>query len=195
MKLFVYGTLKMGGINHDWYLYNSKFLKHHKMKGFTLLDIGHGFPYMVKSSNSKDVVFGELYEVSESRILKIDMLEGVPHLYQRQYTENIYYYLSTMDLNIIETLQSFKTLDYWKINDEKVKFNVYVDGRQQTDIAQKIIFHMRFFDGERAPTNKDYMELLKARSGLDLNTDSDAVFLRDCIIRGIVEEYRKPLNT
>ena len=176
------------------------------MKGFTLLDIGHGFPYMIKASNtnymnSEMSVFGEVYEVDEKTLEKIDMLEGVPHLYKRAYevsqepwTEGVHYYLSTMDLSIIETLPSFKTLDYWKINDEKVKFNVYVDGRQQTDIAQKIIFHMRFFDGERAPTNKDYMELVKARSGLDLNTDSDAVFLRDCIIRGIVEEYRKPLN-
>ena len=38
------------------------------------------------------------------------------------------------------------------------------------------------------------MELVKKRSYLDLNTENEEIFLRDCIIEGVVSEFREPIH-
>ena len=104
MHLFVYGSLKKGGGNHG-YLKDSKFVQHYKLKNHALVDLGHGFPYLIQEKNS--FVYGEIYEVSEDTLEKIDLLEGVPYLYKRMLTNyelngtleiaGLYYYLSIME--------------------------------------------------------------------------------------------------
>ena len=190
MHLFVYGTLKRGGGNHH-YLKYSKFIQHYKLKHHSLVDLGHGFPYMVQDKGF--FVYGEVYEVTEETIKKIDLLEGVPYLYRRVLTNyelngtmeiaGLYYYLS-----IMEDIPNKKMkTGYWGV-DKKKKFSVYVDNRLYQDTADKIVFHMRFFDGDRAPTNSKYMELVKKRSHLQLNTENEEIFLMDCIHYGIISE-------
>ena len=51
---------------------------------------------------------------------------------------------------------------------------------------------MRFWDYQRAKTNRSYMNLLNKRAGAKLYTKFSAAFLRDCIIHGFVEEYDTP---
>ena len=82
---------------------------------------------------------------------------------------------------------------YWKTKKE-VDLNLIIDNRNYTDKADKLVFHMRFFDGQRAPTNRIYMDLVKRRSHLDLNTDDEEIFLRDCIIHGVVSEFKEPIH-
>ena len=65
---------------------------------------------------------------------------------------------------------------------------MYVDNRLYKDTADKIVFHMRFFDGDRTPTNRSYMKLVKKRSKLKLNTDNEEIFILDCIHYGIITE-------
>ena len=192
MHLFVYGTLKKGGGNHH-FLESSKFIQHYKLKGHALVDLGHGFPYMIQDKDSS--VYGEIYEVSEETLERIDLLEGVPYLYRRMLTNyelngtmeiaGLYYYLSL--LQEIDKKEKVKN-GYWEIKVFKKKFNVYVDNRLYKDTADKIVFHMRFFDGDRAPTNSRYMELVKKRSNLKLNTDNEEIFILDCIHYGIITE-------
>ena len=201
MYIFVYGTLKMGGVNHHL-LKDSEFCFHYKKTCHTLIDIGHGFPYMVETKTVKNFVMGEVYEIDENKIEAIDRFEGVPHMYKRVKDvtefvtdsdgEQIFHesYISTMDLNSLS--HPHKKLNYWKIDDSKVLFNVIVDGRKYTEEAKKIIFHMRFWDSQRAKTNRSYMNLVNKRAGAKLDTKSNAAFLRDCIIHGFVEEYDTP---
>ena len=124
---------------------------------------------------------------------KIDLLEGVPYLYRRVLTNyelngtmeiaGLYYYLS-----IMEDIPNKKMkTGYWGV-DKKKKFSVYVDNRLYQDTADKIVFHMRFFDGDRAPTNSKYMVLVKKRSHLQLNTENEEIFLMDCIHYGNISE-------
>jgi len=63
-----------------------------------------------------------------------------------------------------------------------------IDDREYNDTTDKLVFHMRFFDGDRTPTNKDYMEMVKNRSKIQLNTEDEEIFIRQCIAKGIIKE-------
>ena len=63
MFLFVYGTLKKGGVNHSAYLKNSTFVGQYRLSKVKLVDYSHGFPYLLRGS-SEDFVYGELYDVT-----------------------------------------------------------------------------------------------------------------------------------
>ena len=189
MKLFVYGTLKKGGGNHR-YLEGSKFICNYELKHHILFDIGYGFPYMYKCSTEESVL-GEVYEVNEADIKMVDRLEGHPVHYKRclmNFREEIagmYYYLTTHN-SIPDNAKTIKS-GYWPIH-KKRKLKVIIDNREYNDTADKLVFHMRFFDGDRTPTNKDYMRMVKNRSKIELNTDNEEIFIRQCITRGIIQE-------
>ncbi len=63
-----------------------------------------------------------------------------------------------------------------------------IDDRLYIDTPDKLVFHMRFFDGRRAPTNKIYMDLVKQRSKINLNTLDEEAFIVDCIMNGVISE-------
>jgi gamma-glutamylaminecyclotransferase len=79
--LFVYGTLKRGCGNH--YLIREvegRFIKSAMVFGYTL--ITEIIPYMFKSLPDCQVL-GELYEIPDTKIHVIDVLEGNPRWYLR----------------------------------------------------------------------------------------------------------------
>ena len=80
-KLFVYGTLKKGHSNHDRFLSHAKYLGEGTTTRdiWALYDLGF-FPAMTHGNMQ---VTGEVYEVSDYELGKIDMLEGAPDLYER----------------------------------------------------------------------------------------------------------------
>jgi gamma-glutamylcyclotransferase (GGCT)/AIG2-like uncharacterized protein YtfP len=74
MKIFVYGTLLKGCINHSYFLKNSKLLGEDIIEGnFTMVSLG-GFPGVVPIGKSK--IYGEIYEITEDVAKAIDGLEG-----------------------------------------------------------------------------------------------------------------------
>ncbi|WP_338553238.1 gamma-glutamylcyclotransferase [Paenibacillus sp. KS-LC4] len=70
-RLFVYGTLRKGGNNHH-YMNGALLLSLHTVVKGTLVDSGKGFPGMLLEDG---MVFGELYDVSEETLARIDKLE------------------------------------------------------------------------------------------------------------------------
>jgi gamma-glutamylaminecyclotransferase len=80
MFIFVYGTLKRGFPNSHM-LNSSKFIEERCVRGLKMVNLGW-YPGCVVSSND-DKVHGEVYEVTEEIINKLDRLEGVPFLYRR----------------------------------------------------------------------------------------------------------------
>lgn len=79
-RLFVYGTLMQGEVNHS-YLRNAQYMGRILTKpDYELIDLGY-FPALLKKGN--DSVHGELYEVDEDTLHRIDRLEGNPHFYYR----------------------------------------------------------------------------------------------------------------
>lgn len=79
--VFVYGTLKKG-FHNDWYLRKAKFLGTATVPRLRLIDLGWGVPGVVDGQGG---VEGELYEVEDEDLLKLDKLEGTQFgVYQRQ---------------------------------------------------------------------------------------------------------------
>lgn len=73
-KIFTYGTLKRGRTN-NYILGSSEFLGVYLTESsFTMYD-GRGFPYVIPEGSS--IISGELYEVSDKILERLDWLEGV----------------------------------------------------------------------------------------------------------------------
>lgn len=86
--VFVYGTLKNGYCNHRL-LDNSKYLgeAYSVLERFEMRapEIG-GFPFVTEvghKSKNKGRVYGEVYEVDEKTLKRLDVLEGHPSFYTR----------------------------------------------------------------------------------------------------------------
>lgn len=190
-EVFVYGTLKKGGMNHH-FLKSSDFVKHEILQDHSIYaPRGFSFPLLIQSKGNK--VYGEVYSVSSTILAKLDMLESEGTLYTRVNDVELgfQYYLFNKEYGNVNWNEERDKIPngYWKTRYE-IDLNVIIDNRNYTDKADKLVFHMRFFDGQRAPTNKIYMELVKARSYLDLNTENEEIFLRDCIMEGVVSEFK-----
>lgn len=82
--LFVYGTLKRGGANHDR-LADQTFLGVARTRpGMTLYSLGE-YPGLVRASDDLDGVTGELWAVDDAALARLDEFEGVHEgLYARE---------------------------------------------------------------------------------------------------------------
>tara|TARA_R110002094_G_scaffold198658_1_gene170879 strand:+ start:1105 stop:1479 length:375 start_codon:yes stop_codon:yes gene_type:complete len=80
---FVYGTLKRGGRYHDL-LTEQKYLGEARtVAGYTLYQPAD-YPGMVRAENDTEGVTGELWEISQTCLAKLDALEGLTQkLYER----------------------------------------------------------------------------------------------------------------
>lgn len=84
MKVFVYGTLKRGYWNHRL-LEKSKFVGEGTISGYELYDLG-SYPGIIPGEK-KDEVDGELYEIDNETLIRLDRLEGEGFLYLRKEVE------------------------------------------------------------------------------------------------------------
>lgn len=82
-KVFVYGTLMKSHYNH-YYMKREgvKFLGKGRAGGFALYDVTPYYPGAIKENGES--VLGEVYEVPEECMEKIDLLEGNGRLYRRE---------------------------------------------------------------------------------------------------------------
>jgi gamma-glutamylcyclotransferase (GGCT)/AIG2-like uncharacterized protein YtfP/predicted glutamine amidotransferase len=104
-RVFVYGTLKKGFGNHRL-LSNSRFLGNATTVSKWLM-IGEDmpFPYLLEQDWKKGkYIKGELYEVDEATLARLDRLEGVPSHYKR---EDLY-------VQIEGSKMSYKAITYVK---------------------------------------------------------------------------------
>lgn len=79
--VLVYGSLKRGFANHHW-LAGAQLLGEAAMAGLALHDLGP-FPMAVPDPTAA-CLHGQLYRVDDTLLSRLDRLEGVPRLYQRQ---------------------------------------------------------------------------------------------------------------
>ena len=80
-NLFVYGSLMRGEYNHR-VMVGARFVrKARTAMGFDLHDLG-SFPAMVARGTGQ--VTGEVYEVDDVLLKRLDVFEGVPTLYERR---------------------------------------------------------------------------------------------------------------
>ncbi len=86
MRLFVYGTLKKGMPAHEVFLGNALFLGEavtvEQYALYEVIDDDHRYPALVLWEHLYSIR-GELYEVSEDDLRRIDKYEGAPVWYER----------------------------------------------------------------------------------------------------------------
>lgn len=83
-KVFVYGTLMQGYGNHRNYLSQSEFLGKGEITGYALYAVS-SFPGVVLEAGEK--VKGEVYNVDDPTLKRLDSLEGEGSLYLRKQVE------------------------------------------------------------------------------------------------------------
>lgn len=95
VKLFVYGTLRKGSKGHRYLLSANLLAENEKIYGLRMYDNGF-YPFVIKVDNLDEFVVGEIYQIAENILPKLDHYEGTPSLYKRVYHEkkDLYLYLS-----------------------------------------------------------------------------------------------------
>jgi gamma-glutamylaminecyclotransferase len=106
-RIFVYGTLKRGGANHG-HLSRQRYLGEARTgPGVTLYSLGD-YPGMVRDPYDTEGVAGELWEVDEKCLARLDDLEGLDEgLYERvrialqppHHLEEVESYLYALDVS------------------------------------------------------------------------------------------------
>ena len=90
MRVFIYGTLKKDGCRGH-VLDSEKFIKNiNSAPKYTLFSVSGQYPALVESEKAEVegvAVKGELWDVSDKKMLTLDSIEGTPYLYQRQEIE------------------------------------------------------------------------------------------------------------
>lgn len=71
-KIFVYGTLRRGECNHNLITDTNCLAMAARING-CLMDTGFGYPGLLKEAGE---VIGELYEITEEHLMRLDALEG-----------------------------------------------------------------------------------------------------------------------
>ncbi len=84
IRVFVYGSLLRNCYNHERYLKRQKYLGQAVLLGYALYNLG-SYPGIVPDENEK--VLGELYEIDQSILPRLDRLEGNGSLYIRTSAE------------------------------------------------------------------------------------------------------------
>ncbi|RMG96215.1 MAG: gamma-glutamylcyclotransferase [Deltaproteobacteria bacterium] len=80
-RLFVYGTLRCGGVYHAM-LSGARFEGYGRTAaGYTLVDLG---PYPAMVAGGHGTVAGEIYRVCPRMLAAVDQLEAHPRLYVRR---------------------------------------------------------------------------------------------------------------
>lgn len=81
--LFVYGTLMRGGVRHT-VLAGQRFLGEARtLPHYALFDLG-AHPGLVPRREDGRAIHGELFEIAESLIERLDHIEGAPSLFRRE---------------------------------------------------------------------------------------------------------------
>jgi len=81
-NLFVYGSLKRGLQNHFYLAGQEFFGAARTVPSYRLYRWG-AYPGLVAVQENGVAVRGELYRVDDETLRRLDVLEDVPHLYQR----------------------------------------------------------------------------------------------------------------
>lgn len=82
-KVFVYGTLRRGEHNHRL-LNTATFIGEAQSCSANFVMTGHGVPFLSETPFRNLPVTGEVFEVDDATLHRLDLLEGHPNWYGRK---------------------------------------------------------------------------------------------------------------
>ena len=82
-RIAVYGTLKQGRGNHDYFLQEANLVSKEAQTVNNYAMYSSGIPYVVKDEQTTQIQC-EIYDVDEWELQSIDGLEGHPNWYKRE---------------------------------------------------------------------------------------------------------------
>lgn len=84
-KVFVYGTLRRGQGNHEYFLGGADYIGEAlTLPKYTMINMGH-FPGCIHGG--KTAIKGEVYQITSSQLRELDRLESHPTFYRRYATK------------------------------------------------------------------------------------------------------------
>jgi len=86
-QIFVYGTLKRGFCNES-YLKNTTFIDRAiTVDKYPMILKYQAFPYLINVKGKGHHIKGEVYDIEDEVLLSLDLLEGYPEHYDRDYID------------------------------------------------------------------------------------------------------------
>jgi len=87
-KLFVYGSLKHGFGNHNYFLGNVRYLGScvTTKRSYQMVNLG-AFPGVIEVSKNGNLILGELFEIDNRTLDRVDRLESNGSFYTRKLVE------------------------------------------------------------------------------------------------------------
>lgn len=106
VNIFVYGTLKMGGHNHQ-ILNGSRFIGDGKtIENWAMIGDSMPFPYLLEEDKKDGThIVGEIYAVNKACLNRLDVLEGYPSHYKRKFVN-----IKADDGHVIPCITYYKNL-------------------------------------------------------------------------------------
>lgn len=111
LRLFVYGTLKKGHINHKLLGDARRIADGYTVKAFLMMDAGE-FPVVFEEANSRAArlsVAGELYEIEDHLLVTLDQLEDLGGMYDRGIFQ-----IRTATGTVVPAIMYVGRPQYWK---------------------------------------------------------------------------------
>jgi len=118
MYIFVYGTLKQGFHNH-YLLEDAEFICEATTKEkYPMVKTKGHFPYLLNKKGVGHNIQGEVYRINDTTLMMLDILEGYPEHYTREFMEVlskgitlkalVYFLNEELDYSSLEQLESFE---------------------------------------------------------------------------------------
>lgn len=89
IRVFVYGTLKRGQPNYKWLTDSSNGSATFISSGTTsvrfplVIGTRYNIPFLLNRPGTGNLIAGEVYEIDEPMLSRLDVLEGYPEFYHR----------------------------------------------------------------------------------------------------------------
>lgn len=117
VRLFVYGTLRKGGVAAS-YLGEQRLLQQNRqLPGFAMYDAGW-YPFVIPAG-SESVIVGDVYEVEQSLMPTLDEYEGDGYVAHFLEKENLLLYLKVDEqTHGFVQVESGDWLSYWETKNQ-----------------------------------------------------------------------------
>jgi gamma-glutamylcyclotransferase (GGCT)/AIG2-like uncharacterized protein YtfP len=113
MRIFVYGTLRQGGNNHQFLKKAYLIANHVALNGYIMYNYNESYPFAKPCNDLNRVIYGEIYEISPDTLSVLNRLEGTDEgLYMLMFEPRIEAWLYVIGPNAPKNLPEVASGDW-----------------------------------------------------------------------------------